>query len=313
MHFLRSWDGTRLAYTTSTPPGVASPRRVVLCDGISCDGYIFRAIRPWLEARFAVLHVHYRGHGRSGLPREPGRTTLPDLCRDLEGVMAHVGWDDAVLIGHSMGVQVVLEMAFRYPRRVQAGILACGSHGRLLDSFGRTDLGTRILPALDMLMRRFRNELSTAARAIMPSPLAYLLASIEIKADRIKPEDIQPYLDHFSRMPLDLFISLLGDAAERTALPWLDRLTQPFLVVGGEDDGFTPLDTSMLLMSRLRYATWVMLPDTSHTAPLENPDAFQEAVAAFMEASNATAGQRIDHRWPASSWAPGATATTSTT
>lgn len=307
MRFLRSWDGTRIAYTVATPTIVPTlnqaVRRVVLCDGISCDGYIFRAIRPWLEQNCSVLHAHYRGHGRSGLPRDPDHATLPDLCRDLDAVMDHLGWQDATLIGHSMGVQVVVEMAFRYPHRINAGVLACGSHGRLLDSFGRTDIGTRILPAIDILMRRFRNELSTAARAIMPSPLAYLLASLEIKADRIKPEDIQPYLDHFSRMPLDLFIGLLADAAERTALPWLDRLEQPFLVVGGEDDGFTPLDTSMLLTSRLRHAEWVMLPDTSHTAPLENPLGFEEAVKAFFaRTANATA-QRRDHHWPGGLWA----------
>ncbi len=305
MRFLKSWDGTRIAFEVSgqhAVPGSAPPRRVVLCDGISCDGYIFGAIRPWLEARFEVLHPHYRGHGRSGLPRDERHATLPDLARDIDALMGSLGWVDATFIGHSMGVQVVLETALRYPERVGAGVLACGSHGRLLDSFGRSDVGTRVLPVVDMVLRRFRAGISTAARAIMPTPLAYLLASLEVKADRIKPEDIQPYLDHFARMPLDLFIGLLGDAAERTALPWLTRLSQPFLVVAGEDDGFTPHDTSRLLAEHLPDADWVMLPDTSHTAPLEAPEAFEEAVAAFFDRTSAPRHFGSDHGWPAAHW-----------
>ncbi len=300
--FLRGADGTRLAYTRS---GQADGPRVVLCDGISCDGYIYRLIRPVLEARCAVLHVHYRGHGRSGLPRDPDRATIPDLARDLDAALTHVGWSDATFFGHSMGVQVVLETALRFPQRVRAGVLACGSFGRLLDSFGRTDLGARIFPAIDVFFRRYRDEVATATRAFMPTPLAYLVASLEVKADRIKPEDFQPYLDHFARMPIDLFLGLLHDAAERTALPWLDRLPQPFLVVAGEDDGFTPLETSEMLARRLPEARWVSLPDTSHTAPLENPQAFEAAVTAFLDAMadrDVPYPPAHDPRWPASTW-----------
>jgi len=306
MRFLKTWDGTRIAFTVSGQKEIDGKpvRRIVLCDGISCDGYIFRAILPWLEARFSVLHAHYRGHGRSGLPRDESHCTLPDLARDLDTLMGFLGWEDATLIGHSMGVQVVLETAFRFPHRVSAGVLACGSHGRLLDSFGRSDLGTRLLPAIDSFMRRFRDGISTAARVIMPTPLAYLLASLEIKADRVKPEDLQPYLDHFARMPLDLFVGLLGDAAERTALPWLNRLNQPFLVVAGEDDGFTPHDTSQLLSEHLIHADWLMLPDTSHTAPLEAPEAFQDAVEAFLAQTSGDAPTRNSHHWPMATWRP---------
>jgi len=308
MHFHRSWDGTRIAYelTGLSVTGPTAPPRVVLCDGISCDGYIYGQIRAWLEARYAVLHVHYRGHGRSGLPRDESHCTIPDLCRDLDHLLERLDWEDATFFGHSMGVQVVLEMALRYPHRLSAGVLACGSYGRLLDSFGHTDIGARLLPAIDIVMRRFRDEIATAARAFMPTPLAYLLASIEVKADRLRPEDLQPYLEHFARMPLDLFMGLLADAAERTALPWLHRLRQPFLVIGGQDDGFTPLETSLELVRRLQDAEWVMLPDTSHTAPLESPQAFERAVGSFLqriEHGPPAAATTIDEGWPSAAWA----------
>jgi pimeloyl-ACP methyl ester carboxylesterase len=305
---IRVPDGTRLAYRRFGPPSEGDEPRIVLCDGISCDGYIWRDLLPVLERRAEILHLNYRGHGRSGLPRDPSLCTLADLAGDVDHVLGQLGWSDAVLIGHSMGVQVALETAFRYPGRARALILCCGSYGRVLDTFRHTDLGARILPVLDAVTQTWREAVAAAVRALMPSPLAYALAALtEIKAARIKQKDLQPYLDHFARMPMDLFMGLLSDAAERTALPVVPRIAQKTLVLAGQDDGFTPLSTSRLLASRLPDAELVVVPGTSHTAPLEAPEAFEAAVTRFLDALPASPRHAaIPYAWPRASWDAGA-------
>lgn len=284
-------DGTRLAYRLFGPssrgePHLARLPRIALCDGISCDGYIWRDLLPVLEREHDILHLNYRGHGRSGLPRDIARVTLPDLAADLAFLLRRLEWTGVTLIGHSMGVQVILEAAARYPREVGALILCCGSYGRVLDTFRNTDLGTRLLPILDAVTATWRDTVADIVRAVLPSPLSYALAALtEIKAERIKPRDLQPYLDHFARMPMDLFMGMLSDAAERTSLPTLPRIAQPTLVIAGEDDGFTPLATSRRLVDTLPDARLVVVPDTSHTAPLEAPEAFERAILDFLDAS----------------------------
>lgn len=282
-------DGTRLAYRTFGPstrgekPSPTRPR-IALCDGISCDGYIWRYLLPALERDHDVLLLNYRGHGRSGLPRDPYRVTLPDLAADLAYVLEHLGMPDATLIGHSMGVQVALETAARFPERVSGLILCCGSYGRVLDTFRHTDLGARLLPIIDAVTVTWREAVSGLVRAFMPSPLSYALAALtEIKAEKIRPSDLQPYLDHFARMPMDLFVGLLTDASERTALTLLPRIDVPALVIAGADDGFTPLATSQRMADTLPHASLVVVADTSHTAPLERPQAFEDAILPFLE------------------------------
>ena len=190
---IRVPDGTRLAYRRHGPTARGErrdtpPIRVALCDGISCDGYIWRYLLPVLERDFDILHLNYRGHGRSGLPREPHRVTLPDLAHDLAWVMDELGIPDAALIGHSMGVQVALETAARYPHKVSGLVLCCGSYGRVLDTFRHTDLGARLLPVLDAVTVTWREAISGIVRAILPSPLSYALAALtEIKAEKIRP------------------------------------------------------------------------------------------------------------------------------
>ncbi|MFO0744058.1 MAG: alpha/beta hydrolase [Myxococcota bacterium] len=299
-------DGTRIAWRLTGPRargGAPGRERIVLCDGISCDGFIWRDLLPVLERDHDVLHVNYRGHGRSGLPRDLTTATLPFLVGDLLEVMDEVGFADAVFMGHSLGVQVSLEAAIRAPERVRGLVLLNGSHGRVLDTFAHTDIGAKVLPIFDRLAQRFRGAVSTVVRGFLGSPAAYMLAALtEIKGDRIKPKDFQPYLDHFARMPLDLFATLLADASERTALPELPRLAVPALVMAGQDDGFTPIAVSKVLAQTLPAARLVVVPGTSHTAPLEAPEAFASAIGAFLDelpaAASEAARAAVPTAWP---------------
>lgn len=309
---IRVPDGTRLAYRLYGP-SFTSPRaeaparlRIALCDGISCDGYIWRDLLPVLARDYDILHLNYRGHGRSGLPRDPAACTLAHFAGDLDFMLQQLDWNDAILIGHSMGVQVSLEAAFRHSDRVAGLVLCCGSFGRVLDTFRNTDFGAKVLPLLDAVTSTWRETVATAVRVFLPSPFSYALAALtEIKAERIKPKDLQPYLDHFARMPVDLFMGVLSDAAERTALPILPRIEVETLVIAGQDDGFTPLATSRLMATTLPRAELLVVPGTSHTAPLEAPEAFERAIVAYLAGlSPRPPAERlaVPAGWPVATW-----------
>src|SRR5580704_11490422 len=67
--FARAADGTRLFVRAR---GEGSPR-AILCDGILCDGFIWKYAWDALAKVLPVAHWHYRGHGRSALPVDPER------------------------------------------------------------------------------------------------------------------------------------------------------------------------------------------------------------------------------------------------
>lgn len=289
MPMFHTRDRTRLAYTLEGP---SDGRAAVLCDGIACDGFVWRYLKPdLLAAGYEVLHFHYRGHGRSGLPRDPEAVTIPHLAGDIDQLMAHVGMDSGVFLGHSMGVQVILETAFRYPQRVRAGVLLCGSYGRVFDTFKNTDAGARLLPKIRSFVTRYREPLSTAVATVLPTRLSYEVALLtELNRERVRREDVMPYLEHIGRMPLDLFLAMLTDAAERTSEPFLRRLQQPMLAVAGEHDGFTPAATSYFMRDTLPHAELFMLYDGTHAAPIEQPQTLDPRVLEFLESRDAPRG-----------------------
>ncbi|MGM0576387.1 MAG: alpha/beta fold hydrolase [Myxococcota bacterium] len=286
MKQIRLADRTRLAYSLT---GRGDGPAIVLCDGISCDGYVWLYLRPHLQRHFRVLHVQWRGHGRSGIPRDPEAVTVPHLAADLDEVMERLGIPTATFVGHSMGVQVALEVAWRFPHRLRAGVLLNGSSGRLLDTFKETDVGMRILPRIKQLTERHRDRVARALRVLMPTELSYLVAAYtEINREQIRREDFMPYLEHFATMPPALFVRMLEDAASRTARHLLPRVPQPMLVVAGDRDGFTPWRVTKELADGLPDSEFHLLEGGSHTAPLEFPERVQVVVDDFL------ANRRLD-------------------
>src|SRR5689334_19685842 len=142
--FAEAQDGTRIHWSAV---GQGAPA-LVCCDGIGCDGFAWKYLVRDFSARHRIVRWHYRGHGRSGLPKDRSHVTFDDLCDDLSAAMDAAGTREAVLFGHSMGVQVALEFHRRSPQRVLGLVLMCGSHGLPLDTFHDSKMLKTVFPAL---------------------------------------------------------------------------------------------------------------------------------------------------------------------
>jgi pimeloyl-ACP methyl ester carboxylesterase len=278
---LRLRDGTRVAYERF---GRVEGPTALLLDGISCDGFIWPFLRPYLAERFDVIHPHYRGHGQSGLPRDMTALTVGHLTEDVNELLAELGVQDAVVFSHSMGVQVTLDLAARHPERVRAGVLLCGASGRLLDTFKETDLGMKLMPAIASVTERYRGTIGRFLRFAMPTAFATMVAGFgEPNRRLISPKLLRGYMEHIATMQPDVITRLLLDASERSGTHLLGRIQQPMLVVAGDQDGFTPPDVSRAMADALPNARYVLLKEGTHTAPLELPRDTESAITRFCD------------------------------
>jgi 2-hydroxy-6-oxonona-2,4-dienedioate hydrolase len=73
-----------------------------------------------------VYAVDLPGYGRSGNPAHPLR--LDGLADALEHWMATVGIARAIVAGNSLGAQIVLHLATKYPARVERAVLIGATH-----------------------------------------------------------------------------------------------------------------------------------------------------------------------------------------
>jgi len=80
-----------------------------------------------LTKAFDLLAYDQRGLGQSGKPDRP--YTMADYADDAAGLMAELGWDEALVVGVSFGGMVAQELVLRHPARVKRLVLACTSPG----------------------------------------------------------------------------------------------------------------------------------------------------------------------------------------
>jgi pimeloyl-ACP methyl ester carboxylesterase len=274
-----SADGTRIHHYTL---GDGAPA-LVLCDGLGCDGYIWKYLAADLAADFRVVRWHYRGHGSSAPPADRSRMRIADLCDDLVAVLDALGIPQAVLVGHSLGVQVILEFHRRHPGRVIALVPICGSYGRPVDTFRDSGLLRLTFPLIHGAFHRFP-QAAQRVWGILDSELAYQVGmQTEVNGDLMRREDFRPYLRHLANMDVRLFTDLLKDAAEHDGLAHLAEIDVPTLIVAGERDAFTPYWLSTVMHARILGSELCTVPTGTHTAPIEMPELVNLRVRRFLE------------------------------
>lgn len=273
-------DGSPLFYESWGERGQTTS--VLLCDGIGCDGYVWRHLRHDLGERYC-LHPHYRGHGRTAPPRDSARVTIEDLADDIACVLDDVLVDRVVLIGHSMGVQVALETYRRHIDRVAGLVLMCGSPSHPLRTFRGSAALESWLPTIQKLIHKAPRVINRVTRALLPTRLAYEVASrLEIRRELIEPGDFMPYLEGMARIDVRLFVAMLAAAGRHSAEDLLRKVVVPTLVVAGGRDGFTPPERSRAIAAEVPHAELLEIPNASHTAPIEHPHLVNATVKNFL-------------------------------
>ena len=99
-------------------------RPVVLLHGLASTCRIWDFVAPILARDFAVIAVDQRGHGDSGKP-EHGYD-FASVAGDAAGLLKGRGIQSPVLVGHSWGADVALELAVARPDLLQGIVFVDG-------------------------------------------------------------------------------------------------------------------------------------------------------------------------------------------
>jgi pimeloyl-ACP methyl ester carboxylesterase len=115
--------GVRLRVRVVDDAGRGVPT-LVLHHGLASSQHIWDLMLPRLARRFRIVTYDARGHGRSAKP-----TTgygFPTVVADALGVIDATRSPRPIVVGHSWGAMVALELAARHPRSVAGAVLVDG-------------------------------------------------------------------------------------------------------------------------------------------------------------------------------------------
>ncbi|WP_405819048.1 alpha/beta hydrolase [Streptomyces sp. NBC_01390] len=248
--------------TPSTPNTPLAP--LVLVHGHPFDHTMWNPQIDAFSATRRVIAPDLRGYGVSRMPLDTA-TPLSRFAQDIEELLDEEGVKSCVLVGLSMGGQIVMECCARFPERVRGVVLA--------DTFPAPETPegrlTRNAMADELLaegMRGYADEV--LEKMVSPS------ADAGVKA-------------HVHRMmtatdPRGAAAALRGRAERPDYRPLLSTLTVPALVVVGADDEFTPVSDAEAMHTALPDSTLHVIGHAAHMPNLERPGEFNEALAGFL-------------------------------
>ena len=268
-------DGTRLRAWTNDPDGSIDGPTVVLCNGLGTNPWAWPALLD-PDCGVRVVSWNHRGVGGSDRPTDPARVRIEEFVEDALSVMDHFGIDHAPVMGWSMGVNTMFELAFRHPERVTGLFAVAGVPG---DTFA-TMLAPFKLPRLVArgLTVNVARALKVAGRVITPvstrlpvgprgiaalSHSGFMLPTREITA-------VRRAVKEFLSTPVEWYMHLAIAAAEHPRVS-LRRVSVPTAFVAGRYDVLASARDMATAAARIDGATYVELPG-SHFLQLEHPE-----------------------------------------
>ena len=242
-------DGTPIRYTVR---GSGDGPAVVLASGWSCSDSYWVHLVPYLEEHgHRVVLPDTRGHGESGLPRSPGfrgrNITVEDMsveriAQDLLEVCRAEGIDQAVFVGHSMGVQTIFEAYRQAPRLVAGLVPIAGPYENPLKTFYGSGVIERVFPIAQLAITAIPSWFLAAYWRI-GNNAAFGLKVAQLAGaagPKVTKDALAPYITHLStRDPVILFKAIEG-MRRHSAADILPDVNIPVLIIGGGKDTFTP-------------------------------------------------------------------------
>jgi pimeloyl-ACP methyl ester carboxylesterase len=280
--YARTDDGQQLYYRV-----VGRGPLMICCNGVGVSTFFFKYIAEHYRKTHSVVVWDYRGHGRSSVPADVSNAdlTIGRNAADLEAVRIASGVDGpAILLGHSMGCQVILEYARLYPDNIHALIPMFGTFALPIDTFMDNPHSRKIFAIIERIAKMGGKMGTRMLLLLYASPLAYQVSRYSGLVDKhyAQKVDIDKYLEHLIHMDPQIFLRMVSLMADHDLTDFLPSITVPVLVIAGERDLFTPLHRSQKMTELIPDAELLVLAEASHAAIVEHPDTINRRIDRFF-------------------------------
>ncbi|HEY2058843.1 MAG TPA: alpha/beta hydrolase [Amycolatopsis sp.] len=277
-------DGTPLSVEEIDPEDGGTPELTVVgVHGFAlsrrCWHFQRRDLATLRLPRVRQVYYDHRGHGLSG-QASAETSTIEQLAHDLDSVLrAMVPDGPIVLIGHSMGGMVIMELAAEHPELFEDRVLGVAFIATAAGEIGSRGLPRPLLSKYNPLTRGVGNlagwqpglvEFVRAAGGQLTRQAVRRLA--------FGSREVSPRLVDFMLQMLDLtpvrglvnFVDTLGSHNRYAALAGLKHAE--VLVIGGDSDRFTPFAHAERIAAELPEAELVRVRGAGHMVLLEQPE-----------------------------------------
>lgn len=232
-----------------------------------------------LKNNYRTIAIDLPGYGKSS--KEPHEGT-PEFYADvISNLMKKLNIEKANIAGHSMGGQAAITMAIKYPQQVKRLILVAPAG---IESFTEgqkewfrevmTVQGVKLTPVNQLRANVYSNFYN------MPDDAEFMIT------DRIALREAEQFDNYCYAV-----VQSVNGMVDQPVVNLLDRITQPTLIVFGENDNLIPnpylnpgytSEVGYKGKELIPNSELVMIPECGHFLQFEKPEVFNEAIKNFL-------------------------------
>jgi pimeloyl-ACP methyl ester carboxylesterase len=278
-------DGARLFIEEAGPE---SSRGVVLLHGsvLRTDVWHYQ-----LEGigDHRLVFTDLRGHGLSQ-PRGEAEYSISTLADDLRAVIEDARLDEVVVVGHSVGGMIALQLCHLYPEVLGAqikGLVLTNTTHRpayetLIGGAGLAKVERLLRHPLDMLGAR-HHTVERLRRIIKPSDSLFLGVAFAAFGPHASAKQIDFTYDMLSETPMEVIFELIKAYRDYDVTEALGDINVPTLVVTGTHDRLTVSEASEFLAANLPKAELEVFEGCGHMTMLERHREFNALLERFFD------------------------------
>ena len=256
-----------IAYLDSAP-GNAELRTYVLLHAFPIGANLWEPQMRHIPSGWRLITPDLRGFGGSTELDSVSAMSMADYAEDLVDLLDELGITRVVVGGASMGGYAAMAFLQAASDRIDGLILANTRAGA--DSPEARANRRNMLALVD------REGPSGVSREMMPKLLG--------KTTRETNPEIEAFVRRLIKQqsPIAIRAAIHRMMHRSDSTPLLGQVTVPTLVITGEEDQLIPIDESRAIAAAIPGATLVVIPRAGHLSNLEQPNAFNDALNAFL-------------------------------
>lgn len=266
--FLKNNDDSCLYYRYI--PNNSAKYTLVLLHGFLSSSFSFRKMVPLLEADYAILLIDWPPFGKSKKSKK-FIYSYENIAASILQLLRSFQFESVVLVGHSMGGQLILHMVKQQPDIAVKMILINGS--AYIPRSKQSLILASYLPFAHRFVKRWLEKTGVEGN----------LRTAIHESEKIDQEMINGYLEPF--LSDDIFHGLIRFLRHREgdlSSAKIRRIQTPCLLIYGQFDKVVPFHIGKRLAQDLSNSRLMMVENAGHLLPEEKPEEICRVLKEFV-------------------------------
>ena len=245
--------------------GQSESDRVVFSHSLGSSLIMWEPQIDEFSKNFQILRYDTRGHGKSSAP--PGSYTMDLLVDDAVALLDALGIEKVHWVGLSMGGMIGQGLALKFPERLKS-LTLCNTMSVIREE----------------MKELWKNRIETGERFGMHHLVDFAMERWFTESYReMGTEDYQRIRSQFLKTPVYGYVGCCHAIYHLNYVEQLSQISVPTHIIAGDQDLATPVAESRVMHEQIDGSSLTVIEGAAHLSNVEKTEAFNAALATFLQ------------------------------